>query len=124
MANASRPAVILALISALTGCGGGSSGPDETTRLEPPPPANNAPAIGGSPATMITRDQSYSFTPAGSDPDGDPLIFSISNQPTWATFDELTGSLTGTPTVADIGMTAGITISPQRSWCIHDRSSP
>jgi hypothetical protein len=59
----------------------------------------------------VTRDDRYSFAPAASDPDGDMLTFSIDNQPAWAVFDNSTGTLTGTPAEADIGLTAGVTIS-------------
>ncbi len=46
-----------------------------------------------------------------SDPDGNILIFSITNPPSWATFSTSTGQLTGTPTGANVGTTANITIT-------------
>ena len=57
------------------------------------------------------QDQPYSFAPSATDPDGDPLTFSISNLPAWASFDSATGSLTGTPGVARVGTTLDVTIS-------------
>jgi hypothetical protein len=72
---------------------------------------NRAPAIGGTAITAVTVGSPYSFTPSTSDADGDPLTFSISNKPSWATFSTLTGSLTGTPGTADIGTYANIAIS-------------
>ncbi|SKC12405.1 gliding motility-associated C-terminal domain-containing protein, partial [Sphingobacterium nematocida] len=42
---------------------------------------------------------------------GDVLTFSITNKPTWATFNTTTGALTGTPRNADVGTTVGILIS-------------
>ena len=65
---------------------------------------NHAPAISGTPATTIPEDSYYSFTPAASDADnGDQLSFSISNKPSWASFDALTGILSGTPVNANVG---------------------
>ena len=52
----------------------------------------------------------YSFQPAASDPDGDPLTFSIANAPRWASFSTATGRLQGTPTAADVGTYDNIVI--------------
>ncbi len=38
------------------------------------------------------------FAPVGSDPDGNTLVYSIQNRPSWASFSTTTGRLTGTPT--------------------------
>ena len=62
------------------------------------------------PATSISHLQ-YSFTPSSSDADGDTLTFSISGQPSWASFDPLTGGLSGTPGAADVGVYSNIVIS-------------
>ncbi|WP_166838575.1 Ig-like domain-containing protein [Rheinheimera pleomorphica] len=72
---------------------------------------NDAPSISGSPATTVSQDAQYSFTPTASDPDDDTLSFSISNKPSWASFDTATGALTGTPAKTDVGTTTGIVIS-------------
>jgi hypothetical protein len=53
----------------------------------------------------------YSFTPSGSDPDGDPLSYSISNLPEWATFDDATGKLTGSPQEQHVGAYTDIAIT-------------
>jgi hypothetical protein len=53
----------------------------------------------------------YSFRPAASDADGNPLTFSIANKPSWATFDISTGTLYGTPAPSDAGDYANVTIS-------------
>jgi hypothetical protein len=53
----------------------------------------------------------YSFTPAGSDADGNPLTFTIAGKPAWATFDTTSGKLSGTPSAADVGTYSNITIS-------------
>ena len=73
--------------------------------------ANAKPTISGIPPTGIRVGEFYSFIPNASDPDGDALDFSISNKPSWASFDVTTGALAGTPRDADAGNTAGIRIS-------------
>jgi hypothetical protein len=53
----------------------------------------------------------YGFQPSASDANGNNLTFAILNQPSWATFNPVTGSLTGTPNTSDIGTYANIVIS-------------
>ncbi|KAF7781594.1 hypothetical protein PRUB_b0870 [Pseudoalteromonas rubra] len=73
---------------------------------------NDAPEISGSPATSVNEDASYSFAPTVSDVDvGDVLVFSINNQPSWASFNTATGTLSGTPTDADVGTDTQIVIT-------------
>jgi hypothetical protein len=74
-------------------------------------PANSAPTIGGVPATSVTAGQAYSFTPSASDPDGQALTFSIVNKPSWAAFNASTGRLSGTPSAAQAGSYANVSIS-------------
>ncbi|HEY9629714.1 MAG TPA: DUF4347 domain-containing protein [Coleofasciculaceae cyanobacterium] len=71
---------------------------------------NDAPTLIGTPVTTIKTDQFYSFVPTAQDVDGDRLTFSITNKPTWASFDPSTGQISGKPTDADVGATQGITI--------------
>ena len=73
--------------------------------------ANGAPTISGTPATSVTAGQAYSFTPTAADPDGQALTFSIANKPSWATFSTSTGRLNGTPTAAQVGSYANVTIA-------------
>ena len=74
--------------------------------------ANSAPTIAGVPPTSVTAGQAYSFTPTASDPDaGQTLRFGIANQPAWASFDIVTGRLSGTPTSSDVGSYGNIVIS-------------
>ena len=81
------------------------------TAPEPPPPANEPPTISGTPGTEVNANSAYSFTPSASDPEGDTLTFSISGQPGWATFNAATGTLSGTPGDADVGVYENIVIS-------------
>lgn len=53
--------------------------------------------------------QAYSFQPATS-ADSGTLTFSAQNLPSWLTLDRTTGRLSGTPTDADVGSYAGVTI--------------
>jgi len=72
---------------------------------------NVAPVISGSPAGSAVAGVLYSFTPSASDANRDPLRFRIVNRPAWATFSNLTGQLSGTPTAANAGTYASIGIS-------------
>jgi len=82
-----------------------------TVQAASKPSPNNAPEIGGIPATLVTVDQQYLFLPSASDPDGDELTFSIVNRPAWATFSSTTGRLRGTPVEGDEGVYDNIVIS-------------
>jgi hypothetical protein len=55
--------------------------------------------------------EQYTFRPTASDPDGDSLTFSVTNRPSWATFDAATGALDGTPSLGDAGVYSGISIT-------------
>src|SRR5207248_2411910 len=74
-----------------------------------PPPM--PPTISGSPATSVVAGKSYSFTPSTTDPSGKTLTFSVSNQPSWASFSTATGQLSGTPASANVGSYSNIVIS-------------
>jgi hypothetical protein len=71
---------------------------------------NRAPVISGTPSTSVMPGSAYSFQPTASDPDGNPLTFSITNLPSWATFSTTTGRLQGTPTAANVGTYSNIVI--------------
>lgn len=72
---------------------------------------NEAPVIGGSPATSVEAYSPYSFTPSAADPEGVALTFSINNKPLWAAFDAATGTLSGTPDNSHVGTTSNIVIN-------------
>jgi hypothetical protein len=71
--------------------------------------SNVAPTISGTPTASATIGKAYSFKPTAKDADGDPLIYKITNKPSWASFDAWSGTLTGTPSTA--ASYANITIS-------------
>lgn len=118
-------ALFILLGTALAGCGGGDDDaapagtkPSTTTPPTgtapvgtPNPAANRAPSLTGSAVTSVAANASYTFAPAAIDPDGDPLAFQISNKPTWASFDTVTGKLTGVPALSHAGEYSNIVIS-------------
>lgn len=80
-------------------------------RNQAPSPSNVAPTLSGTPAGSVNVNSPYSFAPAAADADGDALSFSISNRPSWASFNSRTGALSGTPGTANIGSYANIRIT-------------
>ncbi len=104
---------LLALAGCGSGGGGGSAGAGGGGPVTPAPITDSpaSPTISGTPATSVMAGQTYTFTPQASDPNGDRLTFQVDNLPTWATFDAATGRLSGTPTAANVGTYAGVTIS-------------
>ena len=85
--------------------------PAYNLEVEADPSANTPPTISGTPAATAIVGNSYAFTPEAADPDGQVLSFSIDNLPGWASFDTLTGELSGSPGDNDVGTFAGIVIS-------------
>ena len=111
-----RHAVVLLAVISLTGCleeDKKEEQPVEQPTNEPPapPPSNTAPEISGTPDPSVESGKPYSFTPQASDADNDFLEFTVEGKPTWMSFNTETGALAGTPTDANIGDTADITIS-------------
>ena len=72
---------------------------------------NSPPVIDGSPSAEVIATQLYEFRPTASDPDQDPLRFSVMNKPGWANFDASTGQLSGTPGDVDVGVYGDIRIT-------------
>jgi hypothetical protein len=72
---------------------------------------NRAPTISGTPATSVTAGTAYNFQPSAADADGDTLMYSIQNKPSWATFSTTTGKLSGTPTSAGVQSSIVIGVS-------------
>ena len=72
---------------------------------------NTPPTISGTPATLAVAGTRYAFQPTASDANRDTLKFKIQGRPGWATFNSVTGALTGTPTSANLGTYSNIVIS-------------
>jgi hypothetical protein len=68
------------------------------------------PKISGTPPTSVTAGSPYSFHPTATGAPGNSLYFEIKNKPAWATFSMVNGSLTGTPTSAQVGTYGNIQI--------------
>jgi len=98
--------------SAPAGGTGGVASPAPTPTPTPNPTATNQPpSISGAAPTEATVGEDYSFKPAATDPDGDPLSFSATGVPTWLTFDPASGRIAGRPSAADVASYTGIRIT-------------
>jgi hypothetical protein len=71
----------------------------------------NAPVISGTPSTTVAEDALYTFIPDVNATSGEINSWSIVNKPTWAVFNTVNGTLSGTPLNADVGITNDINIS-------------
>jgi hypothetical protein len=85
--------------------------PPFSITVEPTTAPNMPPEIDGIPAASVIVGRTYSFTPSGSDPDGDMLTYSIQNMPIWATFNSSSGRLSGVPGAGEEGAYANIAIT-------------
>ena len=74
-------------------------------------PTNSPPTITGVAATSVQAGAHYAFQPSAADPDKNPLVFSVSGLPSWASFSTSTGLLSGTPSSANVGAFANIVVS-------------
>ena len=108
-----RVFVVVAALCLASACGSGGDGAPSGGSGGAPNPTqgNTPPTIIGAPVQSVLVGEQYEFVPIASDPDGDPLVFSISGEPRWATFDAATGRLQGIPTEADVGVFDDIAIS-------------
>lgn len=98
----------------VSGCGGGGGDSSAGEPQTAPPPAgstNTPPTISGQPGTSVLAGQAYSFQPSANDSNGDPLAFSVTNLPGWASFNTSTGRISGTPASSDVATYSGVTIS-------------
>jgi hypothetical protein len=110
---------VAAMIAAtsLSGCGGGGDAfytaaatTPQTPVASSPSTSNQAPVIAGKAPTSVVAGNFYNFVPTATDADQDALTFSVDSKPTWATFDEKTGRLSGTPTTAMVGSHENIVV--------------
>ena len=73
---------------------------------------NRAPVIGNTPVTMAEENKLYTYSLNATDANkGDVLSYVITKTPSWAAFDAMTGTLSGTPSAEDVGTTEEITIT-------------
>lgn len=64
---------------------------------------NRAPAITSVPDVEALADRSYSYDVEATDPDGDPVTYSLVNAPPHMTIDAASGLISWKPTLPDIG---------------------
>ena len=97
-----------AALMMMTACGGtGDSQNSDSSSGS----SNRAPKVSAPTSVETLAGREVVVKPAASDPEGQKLTFSITNQPSWATFDPVTGELRGVPSAADIGTYSGIRIT-------------
>jgi hypothetical protein len=65
--------------------------------------ANEPPVITSTPITSINEDNNYSYTLTAHDNDGNVLIYSVQEMPSWLEFSASTHTLSGRPTNDDVG---------------------
>jgi hypothetical protein len=94
-------AAALAFALALAGCGGASVTPNTPPTGEQQ--ANRAPSITGASSVSVQAGSALQYRPTASDPDGQSLTFRVSSLPGWASFSAANGSLSGTPSAANVG---------------------
>jgi len=115
--------VLLGVIASLAACGGGSDDGTASTQtgqtVSPTTPsipsstqtADQPPTISGTPPTKIGAGRAYRFQPQASGRHGAVLSFRAQNQPAWLALDASTGTLSGNPQPADVGVYRNIALS-------------
>ena len=87
-------------VKVVAGSGSSSTTPASTGTLQ----------LSGTPAASVTAGSTFTFKPTISGGNGKTVYFAVTNKPSWAGFSTMTGTLTGTPTAANVGTTSGIVI--------------
>jgi hypothetical protein len=72
-------------------------------------PTSTTFALSGTPPSSVKAGTAYTFKPTVSGAHG-TVYFAIDNKPSWASFSTVSGTLSGTPTAANVGTSAAITI--------------
>jgi hypothetical protein len=106
--------LVATFAAALGACGDGSG--DSTATSAPKSGGSQVSVstpkmeIGGVPADSIVVGKIYEFHPTISAAAGAKPTFTVANQPRWTVFDPISGKLSGTPVVADVGVYSNISI--------------
>jgi hypothetical protein len=108
---------VVAVFALFHGCsGGGAASDSQPTKNETTPAteaistANRTPTINRIADEYARVGETYSFQPIAGDADGDPLSFTATNLPPWASIDMRNGRITGTPGPNDQGVYESITV--------------
>jgi len=82
------------------------------------PAAGDVPAFSNSPPSIAIAavanaevGATFDYQPVAQDPEGDTLLFTAVNLPTWASLDPTSGHITGTPGPNDEGLYESISIT-------------
>jgi hypothetical protein len=126
-AQRNRSLALILIASMLAACGDDNDTPEQASNTpattpvvtpvvtpSTPPTAGTQPGgpkLLGTPANQVQAGQPYSFQPTIANASGTAPRFSVVNRPAWLRFDTTTGRLSGTPTEADVGTYANITIT-------------
>jgi hypothetical protein len=111
-----RLVLVLLLGSAASGCFDDSGSTQSTgtsttsTAASVATPAPHVLILQGEPVTGIAVGDAYTFTPSIAS-SSTPVTYTISGLPKWASFDAATGTLTGTPSSSDLGLSGDITLT-------------
>jgi Putative Ig domain len=70
----------------------------------------SAPVLSGTPAGSVVVGNAYKFSPTVTVTGNAPLVFTIANAPSWATFNAGNGELSGIPSAANVGTYSNIVI--------------
>ena len=103
--NKSTIACAVGLALSLVGCGGsdGSSASDQASTMRTAARTTQPLIINGVPVTLVQAGEAYRYVPSVSSPTERVLSYNVVNKPDWATFNETTGELSGTPEASDVG---------------------
>lgn len=85
------------------------------------------PTISGTPSLTIEEGNSYLFNPISSDINDNsekPLIFTMTGNPSWLSINSSTGTVSGTPSNDDVGITDEITIKVTDNTGLSDSLEP
>jgi hypothetical protein len=86
-------------------------GPPDDGSQAPTKTSNVAPIISGEPVKLAVVGQPYNFQASATDPDADPLRYTVASKPSWASFDASTGRMWGTPTTTHVGSHENIVVA-------------
>jgi Putative Ig domain len=97
---------------------GSTSSAAPTSSTSPTSSASSTPTVSsdkltitGTPGTTVVAGQAYSFRPSAFDSSGKAVQYGVAGKPAWASFNQSTGALTGTPTTADVGVNINVRIA-------------
>jgi hypothetical protein len=110
-----RPIACLVVVTfGMSGCGSSSHDSPTAAATIPAQTASNNPtalSLSGNPASSVVVGATYSFSPSLTAPTGSKLTYSVQNKPAWASFNNTSGTLSGTPDASNVGTYANIVIS-------------